>query len=37
MNKQEIIQEALEIAIENWEYDGEHDKAKQAYELLKEK
>jgi hypothetical protein len=32
-----LIREALQIAIENWEYDGEYDKANQATELLKGK
>lgn len=36
MNKEELIQEALEIAIDNWMYDGEYDKANQAKDLLKE-
>lgn len=31
-----LIKEALEIAIENWEFDGEYDKANQAAKLLKE-
>lgn len=35
MNKEELIQEALEIAIDNWMYDGEHDKADQAKDLLR--
>jgi hypothetical protein len=30
-----LIKEALEIAIENWEFDGEYDKANQAFELMK--
>ena len=30
-----LVKEALEIAIENWEFDGEYDKANQAFELIK--
>jgi hypothetical protein len=30
------VREALEIAISNWEYDGEYEKANQAADLLKE-
>lgn len=30
-----LIREALVIAIENWEYDGEYEKANQASDLLK--
>ena len=30
-----LTKEALEIAIENWEFDGEYDKANQAFELMK--
>mgnify|MGYP006280811367 CR=1 FL=1 len=30
-----LMREALQIAIENWEFDGEYEKANQATELLK--
>ncbi len=31
-----LIKEALEIAISNWEYDGEYDKVSEAVTLIKE-
>jgi hypothetical protein len=31
-----LVREALEIAISNWEYDGEYEKASQAVRLIKE-
>jgi hypothetical protein len=30
-----LIKEALEIAISNWEYDGEYDKVSEAVTLIK--
>jgi uncharacterized protein YhfF len=31
-----LIKEALEIAISDWEFDGEYEKANQAAQLIKE-
>jgi len=31
-----LIREALEIAISNWEFDGEYDKVSQAVSIIKE-
>ena len=31
-----LVKEALEIAISNWEYDGEYDKVSEAVTLIKE-
>ena len=31
-----LVREALEIAISNWEYDGEYDKVSEAVTLIKE-
>jgi hypothetical protein len=31
-----LIKEALEIAISNWEYDGEYNKVSEAVTLIKE-
>ena len=31
-----LMREALEIAISNWEYDGEYDKVSEAVTLIKE-
>jgi hypothetical protein len=31
-----LVREALEIAISNWEFDGEYEKVSQAVELIKE-
>ena len=31
-----LVREALEIAISNWEFDGEYDKVSEAVTLIKE-
>jgi hypothetical protein len=31
-----LVREALEIAISNWEYDGEYEKVSEAVTLIKE-
>jgi hypothetical protein len=31
-----LVREALEIAISNWEYDGEYDKVDKAITIIKE-